>query len=151
MIQDAQTDVYARERKEIAQVKHEEMNALDLPEAYEALSPLEKEVMAAWIALAMEQATKYSPRTSYGIKHDFEMEGFYITNGQLKGAMLAAGYQPENAKELNWTFPVKPRHNRRGDPTSFSMGAGTNEYRALFAQLEEEERALRSASTRADH
>ena len=90
------------------QFQDEPMHQLDMPEAYSDLTPLQKEALAYWIDHAMCYATRYSKRTSYGIKHDFEAEGFYITNGQLKGAMLAAGYQPEDAKELNWTFKVKP-------------------------------------------
>jgi hypothetical protein len=34
--------------------------------------------------------------SSYALKHYFEVadDGFYITNGQFKGAMLEAGFEP---------------------------------------------------------
>jgi len=77
------------------------MNRLDTPEAYDDLTALEKDALAYWIDHAMCKAARYSKCSSYETKHDFEAEGFYVTNGQFKGAMLAAGYQPKDARELN--------------------------------------------------
>jgi hypothetical protein len=105
--------------------KRREFDPLDLPEAYDELSQIKKDAIAYWIEHAICKATKYSKRTSYGIKHDFEHGGFYLTNGQFKGAMLAAGYQPEDAQELNWTFKIKPyKENLRtdDDPGWFQIG-----------------------------
>jgi hypothetical protein len=105
--------------------KRKEMHPLDLPAVYDELNQAEKDALAYWIEHAICKATKYSNRTSYGIKHDFEREEFYITNGQFKGAMLAAGYQPEDAQELNWTFKIKPyKANLRpgDDPGWFRLG-----------------------------
>lgn len=88
------------------------MHKLDQPEAFNMLDPLEKAALLAWIGYAMRPASRYSDHTSYGMKHAFEHVCFYATNGQFKGAMLAAGYEPEDPTELNWVFKVKPR--RRG-------------------------------------
>ena len=47
--------------------------------------------------------------TSYGYKHWLEDEiGYYISNNQLKDAMLKLGFEPSNYSELNWCFKVKP-------------------------------------------
>ncbi|MDP9476457.1 MAG: hypothetical protein M3R38_12375 [Actinomycetota bacterium] len=57
----------------------------------------------------MKPAGKVGPSDSYTMKHDFETAGgFYVTNGQFKGAMLAAGYQPAKRGEQNWRFRQKP-------------------------------------------
>lgn len=46
--------------------------------------------------------------SSYGMKHIFENSptGFYVSNGQFKGAMLMAGFIPVNPHELNWNYKI---------------------------------------------
>jgi hypothetical protein len=95
--------------KEYAMSMHPE----DRPEAYEKLAPAEQTALLEWIRLAIKPAKTIAPNTSYGIKHDFEVPGFYITNGQLKGAMLTAGYVPVDPSELNWEFKIRPTGKRR--------------------------------------
>lgn len=43
-------------------------------------------------------------KSSYGLKHVFEYSenGFYITNGMFKGAMIEAGF--EHTDGINWYF-----------------------------------------------
>lgn len=60
--------------------------------------------------------------SSYGIKHLLRDEtGIYVTNNQFKDAMLICGFQPVNAKELNWEYriskrsPVFLRENERSE------------------------------------
>ena len=89
------------------------MHPEDRPEAYERLAPAEQVPLLEWIRLAVKPAKTIGPGTSYGIKHDYEKVGFYITNGQFKGAMLAAGYAPVNPNELNWEFRIRPTGKRR--------------------------------------
>lgn len=89
------------------------MHPDDCPEAYERLTPAEQAALLEWIRLAIKSAKTIAPNTSYGIKHDFEEVGFYITNGQFKGAMLTAGYAPANPDELNWEFRIRPTGKRR--------------------------------------
>ncbi len=60
----------------------------------------------------MEPAKSYEEQTSYGLKHNFEREAFYITNGQFKGAMLSLGYAPKDENALNWEFKVRQREKR---------------------------------------
>lgn len=117
--------------------KRKEFHPLDLPEAYNELNQAEKNALAYWIEHAICTATRYSNRTSYGIKHDFEREGFYLTNGQFKGAMLAAGYQPEDAQELNWTFKIKPYKGNQhpGDDRGWFRIGQDDPTRLEFARL----------------
>ncbi len=76
---------------------------------YEKLSEAVKEAMACFIGLAMAPRDNVGPGSSYGMKHDFERAtGIYVNNDVFKGAMLAAGYEPVNRDDLNWTFRVRP-------------------------------------------
>jgi hypothetical protein len=85
------------------------MHPGDRPEAYARLAPAEQAALLEWIRLAIKPAkTVDRSTTSYGIKHDFEKVGFYITNGQFKGTMVAAGYAPVDPNELNWEFRIRP-------------------------------------------
>jgi len=83
------------------------------PEAYDNLCPVEQAALLEWTRLAIKPAKTVAPTTSYAIKHAFEDAGFYITNGQLKGAMLTAGYAPVDPDELNWEFRIRPTCKRR--------------------------------------
>jgi hypothetical protein len=80
------------------------------PEGFHRLEPEQQVALVEWIKDVLVPAKTVFRRTSYGMKHDFECEpdGFYVTNGMFKGAMLAAGYRPVDANELNWRFRVKP-------------------------------------------
>lgn len=89
------------------------MHPEDCPEAYARMAAVEQAALLEWIRLAIKPAKSVAPTTSYGIKHDFEVPGFYITNGQLKGAMLAAGYAPVDPDDLNWEFRIRPTGKRR--------------------------------------
>lgn len=50
-------------------------------------------------------------RSSYGLKHIFanDKDGFYVCNGQFKGAMILAGFTVEDITELNWHFNVSEK------------------------------------------
>lgn len=75
----------------------------DLPEdkCKEALDTL-----SSWFI----RSTKTSRRhTSYGMKHWLEDAIMhYVSNNQLKDAMLMLGFEPGDPDELNWYFKVKP-------------------------------------------
>jgi hypothetical protein len=80
-----------------------------------------------WIRAAVVPAKQaYKPHTSYGLKHHFEDReegGFYLTNKQFKGAMLACGYKPIDENAINWSFRIKPAHPQpigSSYPTKFS-------------------------------
>lgn len=87
-------------------------NQINDSDEFEKLSPRQQKVLLSWC----EQFTKIkainSKRSSYGMKHIFESskDGFYVTNGQFKGAMLKAGFkyksQPYNP---NWHFNISEK------------------------------------------
>lgn len=81
------------------------------PTDYAELSGPERETLAGWIRGALEPAKRPDRRTSYGLKHAFEAStsGFYVTNGQFKGAMIEAGFAPVDPGRSNWRFRVKDR------------------------------------------
>lgn len=93
------------------------------PEDAERLSASQFWEIVRWIHSTFERASssRSCPASSYGLKHWFGNEGtseqswwpnpngFYITNGQFKGAMLAAGFRPVNEEETNWEFKIKLR------------------------------------------
>jgi hypothetical protein len=84
---------------------------LDSPDEYRTLPRHERRLLQAWISENIAPRKTPNSRTSYGLKHAFEnsANGFYTTNGQFKGAMLAAGYRPVDAGALNWTFRISTR------------------------------------------
>ena len=48
--------------------------------------------------------------TSYSLKHIVERDlGIYLTNNQMKDALLLCGYRPVNCRELNWRYKISPR------------------------------------------
>lgn len=84
---------------------------LDHPERYLDLPPEVKTALDDWIQLKFEPARRMNrDRTSYGLKHLFQREsGIYIYNGAFKGAMLAAGFMPDDPDDQNWYFKMKDR------------------------------------------
>ncbi len=88
---------------------------VDDPRDFETLEVLEKAILLTWIAYAVQPHTNYGTYSSYGYKHMFADVGFYVTNGQFKGAMLAAGYEPKDRDAQNWVFLAKkPSLDGRG-------------------------------------
>jgi hypothetical protein len=82
------------------------------PADFETLKPAEQDALLYWITQVIEPAKSYESQTSYSLKHNFEHEAFYITNGQFKGAMLSLGYVPRDEKALNWEFRIRQRVKR---------------------------------------
>jgi hypothetical protein len=89
----------------------------DSPKEFDLLPPLKRELLLQWITRTMcPAATVWRDATSYGLKHAAEDDlGFYISNGELKGAMLEAGYEPANTREQNGLFRVRPRRRYTGE------------------------------------
>lgn len=91
------------------------------PEHYDELADCDKYVLQEWIRECLDPyVTKnynYSVPTSYALKHAFQYSntGFYITNGQFKGAMLAAGHHPKDPLTLNWVFKLGKRAGYKRD------------------------------------
>ncbi len=84
---------------------------LDSPEEYAELSTAERTALLSWIAGHISPRKAPNARTSYGLKHSFEDSagGFYVSNGQFKGGMVAAGYEPVCPEEQNWCFRISTR------------------------------------------
>jgi hypothetical protein len=80
--------------------------AVNQPSAYLELPGKQRAAIQEWVAQELVTAPLAGPRCSYGLKHVFHRlpGGFYVTNGQFKGAMLAAGHEPIDRYELNWRF-----------------------------------------------
>ena len=91
------------------------------PDDYQNLSAEQKRCLLDWISRTLVPAasTKSCPGSSYRLKHWFGNEstdefswwnnpnGFYVTNGQFKGAMLKAGFEPDDPKACNPMYRVK--------------------------------------------
>lgn len=62
-----------------------------------------------WIYYGLLPAKRINPcRTSYDLKHILQKHtGVYLTNNQLKDAMLFCGFAPVDKTELNWRFRIK--------------------------------------------
>lgn len=89
------------------------MNNIDRnhPDDFKNLDLQQQETLIHWVKFNLGRSERYYKKaSSYTLKHYFEQspEGFYITNGQLKGAMLAADYTVKDTTEKNWYFKVSP-------------------------------------------
>lgn len=82
---------------------------VDSPLAFLELSKEEQKTLVNWCKRLEKVGTQNRHVTSYGLKHKFEWDHFYINNGQFKGAMLIAGFTPGDVSQLNWTFNISKR------------------------------------------
>ena len=73
--------------------------------------PKEQEIIMNWIAKNLQRRkTPNMFYSSYNYKHMLENEtGIYITNNQMKDAMLQAGYEPVVINDLNWCYCISMR------------------------------------------
>ena len=75
----------------------------DLPEEKQKVA---LDVLASWFEKSEKTSRRHS---SYGMKHWLEDSiNHYVSNNQLKDAMLMLGFEPSDKDELNWHFKVKP-------------------------------------------
>jgi hypothetical protein len=79
----------------------------DQPEHYCDLTEQQRMVLHSWVLSSIEPHLLWE-LTSFGLKYQFEESerGFSVTNGQMKGAMLAAGYVPVNYHDTCWIFQL---------------------------------------------
>lgn len=93
------------------------MSNVNDPKEFEKLSQEEQETLLEWCNSLDKIENISSYRSSYGLKHDFEHspQGFYISNGAFKGAMLKAGFKYRETKtgSPNWHFNVSKRSVRK--------------------------------------
>ena len=69
-------------------------------------SPEDQKVVMDWIQANFRPSRKILRcHTSYGLKHILHHDtDLYVTNNEFKDAMLMAGYQPLDPRELNWRY-----------------------------------------------
>lgn len=92
----------------------------DSPMAF-ALMPFgQQRAVLNWLAGMRKTLCYNHDISSYGIKHVFERtaNGFYMTNGQFKGAMIAAGFKFRYSDQKNWLFNISNADLQNADPTS---------------------------------
>lgn len=81
----------------------------DDPREYDRLDKDDRETLDNWVRLHVTPATQVNWRTSWDL-FDFWFTRanprVRITNGCMKGAMLAAGYEPEYYDGREWHFRV---------------------------------------------
>lgn len=80
----------------------------DHPQAFLSLTEEQQKRLVAWCCRWEKIKSTNHNNTSYGLKHAFgsSQGGFYVTNGQFKGAMLIAGFTPSDPNKLNWNFNI---------------------------------------------
>ena len=72
------------------------------------LSPHERRVVQDWIRDTFNPIKAYNPKHStYSLKHLLETKtGIYLTNNQMKDALLNMGYTCQNEHKINWLVNV---------------------------------------------
>lgn len=91
-------------------LKIEQLNKYDNPKMFLELKPLEQILLISWIFNTLVPSKSINNNVdSYWIKHKFSdsLLGFYISNGQFKGAMILAGYRSIDMGQQNWHFNIK--------------------------------------------
>jgi len=99
---DADPLAEARERRERRKQKRLEAIRANDPAHFDTMPPDEKARLRAWVREKI--APQRQPLNSYYLKHVAERDigrdvgslGYYVSNAELKGAMLEAGYKPLN-------------------------------------------------------
>jgi hypothetical protein len=82
------------------------------PKEFEQLTKEQQEILLDWISINFLKTKTYNKeRTSYGLKHIFESSkpGFYVTNGQFKGAMEKIGFTPHNKTTKNSHYKISKK------------------------------------------
>ena len=77
-------------------------------------------IVGKWIKENIRKSRSVCSRSSYGIKHILEKDvGIYLTNNQMKDALLLAGYYPINPDELNWRYKISLACDINFNPNPF--------------------------------
>ena len=79
------------------------------PYSFYDLSDGEQNTLLEWCRQLEKKEKINKKHTSYGLKHIFEKNNFYITNGAFKGAMVVAGFKVADETELNWRFNISEK------------------------------------------
>ena len=82
----------------------------DPPTEFLELSAEKQIALIRWATSKFQPSKRENPDSnSYSLKHRFEYgeRGFYVTNGEMKGAMMRCGFMPVRTSEQNWTFRIQ--------------------------------------------
>lgn len=89
------------------------MERADKTNDFNSLTDSQKEILLDWCDLIGKATNINKKHSSYGLKHIFEKSknGFYITNGMFKGAMLKLEYKYElcHPTSPNWHFNISEK------------------------------------------
>lgn len=83
------------------------MNEVNNPNGYKNTSKEVQNKLQQWIEenVSPYKTKTFASQTSYYLKHSFtNATGIYVTNGEMKGALLAAGFEPKDVNHINWVF-----------------------------------------------
>lgn len=127
MADDLWRDTYEQLCAQTAGSRHDPAN---LPAEFDLLPTAEQAALRYWVRKVFKPADRRSPFDSYGMKHHFEAEGFYVTNGAFKGAMVLEGFLPVDPDSLNWVFKVRTAARVSG--TRYSLGRFDREFMRLL-------------------
>lgn len=85
------------------------------PEDFDRLTPDEQRILCDWIkANFVMRKTINHNQTTYQWKHRFEYKNFYITNGQMKGALVKCGFKTSPVDEgINWCVNISELSMKR--------------------------------------
>lgn len=83
----------------------------DFPEAFDTLPVELQQELLEWVKCGFIPMKNINyNHNSYSLKGMFEHpRKTYITNGQLKGAMLKAGFRSNSDVALNWYFNISEK------------------------------------------
>lgn len=84
------------------------------PDAFYELTSDQQRILKKWVSLNLKPIKSFNNfHSSYKLKHIFEdsTEGFYISNGQFKGAMLACEFKVKDKSKINWHFNISQKSN----------------------------------------
>ena len=88
-------------------------NELDSPNEFNKLTVSQKQILLNWCSNINKIKSINHGHSSYGLKHIFEnsKDGFYITNGAFKGAMLKCNFDYRLTEPLscNWCFNISEK------------------------------------------
>lgn len=80
------------------------------PAMFDIQHPDRQAALLKWIEMNLTPGGRSQTRSTYGLKHDAEeWLGTYVGNGEMKGAMRAAGYtylKETRESDINWRYCV---------------------------------------------
>ena len=88
----------------------------------ETLNDQQRAELREWISANLQPRKAINRHhTSYGLKHIAERcLGFYVSNDDMKAAMVACGFEAEQVSELNCSYNVSERSVRCAKLLSFA-------------------------------